>query len=200
MVHLIEYGIPSLFFTMDALAASLTLPTWSIGSEPLTEEDVDDVDDEDVAEALKGTKRVIASTYMLSILLNLALTTHLTLFETGLSDVRSLLAGVVPPYQRVAGAGLALSGVITLYSYAAAGRNYSGGDEDEGLREALQQLFFLGTFVTMLALGLGAPLSKVVNGGGGGGGGREGDGSGTSTCRCGCSWDFRCCRWQGAAH
>ena len=81
----------------------------------------------------------------------------LTLFSTGLSNVRALMAFHVPRYQKIAGMGWVVAALIALYCQAAKGQ---GMGAEAGV---LYVSFVLAALVFILSLGCGAPLKRVIN-------------------------------------
>jgi len=122
---IIVSGIPMLYLTMGSVAAVFQLEPWAIGSEPGA-----DLDDEAEAEAAVAAYDVaysiVVADYTMNVLLLCLVVSQLALFGTGLSDVRALMAFRVPGYQRIAGTGLIVMGLIALYFQASKGEGGNG--------------------------------------------------------------------------
>ena len=155
----IVFGISILYLTMGSAAAMLKLEPWAIGSWP-----GEDVDDEAEAEAAVAAHDMAFPIYVADWSMNMLLFSlvvcQAALFGTGLSDVRALMAFRVPGYQRVAGTGLIVMGLVALYFQASKGEGMGKGEEADSLGYA----YLLGTLVVTISLMCGLPLKKVLNG------------------------------------
>ena len=81
----------------------------------------------------------------------------LILFDTGLSNVRALMAFRVPHYQKIAAIGWLVAGLIALYFQAAKNQGLVWG------WFGLAVSFVSAFMVFLLALGCGAPLKRVIS-------------------------------------
>ena len=147
-----------LFLVFGSSVMLLKLDPWANGSEPGAALD-DEAEVKAAEEAWGVAYSVFAADATFSAVLLCLAICQLTLFGTGLSNVRALMAFRVPVYQRMAATGLIFMGLVALYAQAT--KDEGAGEEWNVL---LWPVFFAATLVFVLALGCGLPLKKVING------------------------------------
>ena len=153
------YIIPMLYLTMASSAVLFNLRPWAIGSEPGAEFEDDDEAAAEEEEQAGAVFSIVWADWTMNLLILMLAVCQLALFGTGLSEVRALMAFRVPRYQRVAGTGLLIMGLVALFYQAA---KEEVGKEEGGV---LYTTFSLALLVFIFALGCGLPLKEVLDGG-----------------------------------